>query len=83
MDADVIGGFPLTQPNCLGCGKTLLLENAWMTDGCPCNHGLGVNNFNETRWRLLMQLQQQQSHRLVEAEAKVLELEGRIANASI
>lgn len=57
-DTDIIGGFPIAQPHCLGCGKELLLENAWMTDGCPCNHVLGVNNQNETRWRLLIQLQQ-------------------------
>jgi hypothetical protein len=61
MDTDIIGGFPFADPNCKGCGKTLLLENAWMTDGCPCNHVLGVNSMNETRWRLLMQLQQRQS----------------------
>jgi len=58
--ADVIGGFPVTDPNCAGCGKPLTLENAWMTDGCPCNHPLGINNQNETRWRLLMRLQQLQ-----------------------
>lgn len=58
QDADVIGGFPIVSPNCLGCDKPLELQNAWMTDGCPCNSKLGVNNTNETRWRLLMQLQQ-------------------------
>lgn len=61
MDADIIGNFPKAEPNCAGCGKPLLIENAWMTDGCPCNTPLGVNNENETRWRLLMQLQQRQS----------------------
>lgn len=61
MSADIIGGFEYAYPNCLGCGKPLTIENAWMTDGCPCNSVLGVNNRNETRWRLLMQLQQQQS----------------------
>ena len=61
MDADFIGNFPKADPNCAGCGKPLLIENAWMTDGCPCNTPLGVNNENETRWRLLMQLQQKQS----------------------
>lgn len=59
--ADVIGGFPIVQSICLGCGKTLLLENAWMADGCPCNSVLGINSMNETRWRLLMQLQQSQA----------------------
>lgn len=59
--ADVIGGFPYADPNCKGCGKPLAVDNAWMTDGCPCNSELGINSMNETRWRLLMQLQQQQS----------------------
>lgn len=58
---DVIGGFPVVCELCLGCHKPLVVENAWMTDGCPCNTPLGVNLLNETRWRLLMQLQQQQS----------------------
>ena len=57
---DVIGGFPYADPNCKGCGNPLVLENSWMTDGCPCNSALGTNSMNETRWRLLMQLQQQQ-----------------------
>ncbi len=63
MDADTIGGFPTVSPDCDGCGKPLLLENAWMTDGCPCNSPLGCNSMNETRWRLLMQLQQEQSRK--------------------
>ena len=57
---DVIGGFPYADPNCKGCGNPLIVENSWMTDGCPCNSALGTNSMNETRWRLLMQLQQQQ-----------------------
>lgn len=61
---DCIGGFPYSDPNCKGCGKPLSLENAWMTDGCPCNSPLGVNSMNETRWRLLMDLQQKQSRLL-------------------
>lgn len=61
IETDIIGGFPIAVPHCMGCGKTLLLENAWMTDGCPCNHVLGVNSMNETRWRLLMLLQQEQA----------------------
>lgn len=58
-ECDVIGGFPFNDPLCGGCGKELLIENAWMTDGCPCNSPLGCNSMNEHRWRLLMQLQQQ------------------------
>lgn len=64
MNSDIIGGFPKVDPNCAGCGKPLELKNAWMTDGCPCNTALGVNSMNETRWRLLMQLQQLQSRAL-------------------
>jgi hypothetical protein len=75
--ADVIGGFPTASDNCLGCGKPLLLDNAWVTDGCPCNTPLGINNDNETRWRLLMQLQQRDS-REAERLRKVL---GEIAKA--
>ena len=61
METDIIGGFPVAEPNCKGCGKPLTLENASLTDGCPCNSPLGVNSMNETRWRLLME-------RLAEAE---------------
>ena len=61
---DVVGNFPIVNSKCMGCQKPLLLENAWMADGCPCNSSLGVNNQNEYRWRLLMQLQQQQSYEL-------------------
>lgn len=64
---DIIGGFPIVDPKCQGCGKSLLLANAWMTDGCPCNSPLGVNSMNETRWRLLMELQQIQRRRLAQA----------------
>jgi hypothetical protein len=63
-NADIIGGFPYSDPNCKGCGKPLLVENAWMTDGCPCNTPLGVNSLNETRWRLLVNLQQQQAREI-------------------
>lgn len=69
--ADVIGGFTQTSLNCAGCGKRLLIANAWMTDGCPCNSRLGINSMNETRWRLLMQLQQEQSREL-ESQPKTL-----------
>lgn len=53
-ESDIIGGFPVVNPNCAGCGKPLQIENAALTDGCPCNSPLGVNNMNETRWRLLL-----------------------------
>jgi len=62
--ADVIGGFDYVDPRCLHCGGPLELKNAWMTDGCPCNSPLGTNSMNETRWRLLMQLQQEQSREI-------------------
>lgn len=75
---DIIGGFPYAEDNCRGCGKPLLLENAWMTDGCPCNTPLGVNSLNETRWRLLMQLQQKQSREL-EAATPPTESQGELA----
>lgn len=68
-EADVIGGFQYRSPLCGGCGKPLTVENAWMTDGCPCNSALGVNSMNETRWRLLMQLQQQQARKLEQCRA--------------
>lgn len=61
---DVIGGFPEANDKCRGCGNPLLIENAWMTDGCPCNSPLGINSMNETRWRLLMRLQQQQAREI-------------------
>jgi hypothetical protein len=70
----VIGGFPNVDPNCKGCGKPMVIENAWMTDGCPCNHPLGINNQNETRWRLLMRLQQLQSIERDAARAEVARL---------
>lgn len=56
------------QP-CFGCGEKLLIENAWMEDGCPCNTPAGVNNHNLYRWRLLHELQQRQSHELEKAKA--------------
>lgn len=56
------------QP-CGGCGKPLLIENAWMEDGCPCNTPAGVNNFNLYRWRLLHELQQKQSRELEAARS--------------
>jgi hypothetical protein len=32
------------QKVCNGCGSPLRPENAWMTDGCPCNSPAGVNS---------------------------------------
>lgn len=63
-EVDTIGGFLQSVPWCIGCGDLLLVENAWMTDGCPCNTQLGINSQNETRWRLLMELQQDQSREI-------------------
>ena len=77
--ADFIGGFPFADPNCKGCNKPLTLENAWSTDGCPCNSPLGVNNMNETRWRLLMQLQQKQSFQLATARKMAAALQGIVS----
>lgn len=31
-------------PSCRGCGKALSKANAWMWDGCPCNHPRGINH---------------------------------------
>lgn len=64
---DIIGGFPEKSDNCKGCGKPLSLENAPLTDGCPCNSPLGINSMNETRWRLLMMHQQSQALQLASA----------------
>lgn len=80
MNSDIIGGFPIINPNCQGCNKPLELDNAWMTDGCPCNSSLGCNNQNETRWRLLMQLQQGQSHRITALEAENATLRQQLAS---
>lgn len=66
---DIIGGFPEKSDNCKGCGKPLSLENAPLTDGCPCNSPLGINSMNETRWRLLMMHQQSQALQLAAAVA--------------
>lgn len=35
---------PSVAMTCNGCGKPLLPENAWMTDGCPCNSAFGCNS---------------------------------------
>ena len=64
---DVIGGFPYADPNCKGCGQPLKLENAPVTDGCPCNTPLGVNSMNETRWRLLLQFCQELQWKMSDA----------------
>lgn len=52
-----------SQP-CGGCGKPLILINAWMEDGCHCNSPAGVNNTNLWRWNLLHKLQQRMSSEL-------------------
>lgn len=80
MDTDIIGGFSFASPNCAGCGKELLLANAWMTDGCPCNTPLGVNSMNETRWRLLMELQQAQARELESCWAMIKDIRTRFAS---
>jgi hypothetical protein len=71
IETDVIGGFPVIDPNCAGCGQPLTIDNAWMSDGCGCNSPLGVNSMNETRWRLLMQLQQRQTHEIAELRERI------------
>jgi len=88
LSAGIIGGFTYVDPNCKGCGKPLEIKNAWMTDGCPCNSVLGVNNENETRWRLLMELQQIQSRALAQIEEMTWGGKGEsavhvVANAAI
>lgn len=72
---DIIGGFKRADPNCYGCAQPLELKNAWMADGCPCNTRLGVNSMNETRWRLLMQLQQKDSRDRESLEAALRKIE--------
>lgn len=81
IQVDTIGGFITASPNCRGCGAPLLRENAWMTDGCPCNSPLGVNSANETRWRLLMDLQQAQASERDAALAEVARLKGELEKA--
>lgn len=66
----------MTSQGCYGCGRKLEVENAWMCDGCPCNSRLGVNSQNETRWQLLIELQQRQS-RQMEVLRKSIEDIGR------
>ena len=64
------------KTECNGCGKPLEVANAWMEDGCPCNTRAGVNDDNLHRWRLLHQLQQQQStesQRRIEALTEALQ----------
>ena len=62
---------------CKGCGKLLLPENAWMTDGCPCNSPNGCNDPDplvETKASV---------HRSAEStlRAQVAELESALAAA--
>jgi hypothetical protein len=78
IEADIIGGFPISSPYCAGCGNKLNRENAWMVDGCPCNSELGVNNLNQTRWLFLMQLQQLQVVELETAKRILACIPGKI-----
>lgn len=71
VETDIIGGFAVASPACLGCGALLRIEHAWMADGCPCNSAGWNNSLNEHRWRLLMELQQQQSRELAELHQRV------------
>lgn len=71
---DSICGFPTYKPYCLGCKAPLLLEHAWMSEGCPCNSKAGCNTINGTRWRLLRDLQQQQSDDIDTLRAQVAQL---------
>ena len=32
------------HPVCRGCNQPLKAENAWMSDGCPCNSERGINH---------------------------------------
>lgn len=32
------------HPVCRGCNQPLKAENAWMSDGCPCNNPRGINH---------------------------------------
>lgn len=73
--------YNATEQPCAGCGKPLLLENAWMEDGCPCNTPAGINNHNLYRWRLLHELQQKGSHRIASLEAALQRSEAVVAIA--
>ncbi len=45
-----------------------------MSEGCPCNSKPGCNTINGTRWRLLRDLQQQQSDELADLRDQVAQL---------
>lgn len=81
MKTDIIGGFKYVSPNCAGCGKPLTQEDACLADGCPCNTALGINNDNETRWRLLIQSHQDKTYKLEEAEKRARSAEAYAAHA--
>lgn len=34
----------IAHPVCRGCNQPLKAENAWMSDGCPCNNPRGINH---------------------------------------
>lgn len=34
----------IAHPVCRGCNQPLKTENAWMSDGCPCNNPRGINH---------------------------------------
>lgn len=80
---DSICGFPAYKPYCLECKAPLLIENAWMSDGCPCNSKPGCNTINGTRWRLLRDLQQQQSDELATLRAQVAQLTAERDRANV
>jgi hypothetical protein len=63
-EGKVLSSEMYVSPDCAGCKRPLTIDNAWMTDGCPCNHPAGINDANLTRWHLLHDLQQRQSHEL-------------------
>ncbi len=65
---------------CNGCGQPMNIENAWMYDGCPCNSGNGCNDANPQRWKLLWQLQQQQSREREDLAKQVKELRNYIVH---
>jgi len=71
--------FYASAEPCRGCGAPLLLENAWMFDGCPCNTPAGVNDGNLYRWRLLGELQQKGEHQRSKAEALLAQREAELA----
>lgn len=66
---------PVYSNKCNGCGKPFVIENAWMEDGCPCNSAQGINDNNMRRWKLLHDLQQQDSRALEKAKKTITRVE--------